>query len=276
MVLFRTRLRHVIFTLLFCFGCGESQPAAELEYRFAFSIKIKTQDLGNQGISKVPIGLNGQIVGYSNRTGHFEMEYWGVENEEIELSLGELKGYRPITDTTHRVTLQKTTAEGSYIPIPVVVSAQYEMIIKEYFFWIHAECDKTLLQTACRNIPIKLDGEQVAQTETSGYAEFLHAGIPGQTVTVQIQTPDDQLEGEDSVAMVPANPSFSVKLDKEPHVYVIERIFSDRMGGEKTPKSKVSREAAPKKRKSQRPRKRRRKRPKPKPKPSNSGVIDIF
>jgi hypothetical protein len=157
----------------------------------------------------------------------------------------------------------------------VVIAAQYEMIIKQYFFWIHAKCDKTLLPSACRDAPITLNGKPVAQTETNGYAEFLHSGIPGKTVTIQIQTPNEELDGINPVSMIPANPTFSVKLDKDPHVYVIERTFSDRTGLEITAKPKSVR-ANRVKRKPRRSKRKSRTRRKPKKKPSNSGVIDIF
>ncbi len=256
-----------------CLGCGETEPTVPLDYHFAFPIGVMVKDLENNRISKVPVMLNGRIVGHTDRLGIFKMEYWELEGTEVEIALGEVSGYRPVSEVVRRETLEKTTGETNYIPVPIVISAQYEMIRKEYFFWIHAKCDKTLRPSSCRSNPVTLNGKEVARTESDGYAEFLLSEIPGQSVTIQIETPKDQFGGEDAIAIIPANPTYSVKLDKEPHVYLIEQTFADRLGGEKSPKrgSSTRRDQKKKRRTKRRP-KRRKQRKKPKP----SGVIDLF
>ncbi len=266
-------------------ACGDPPPPP-MPSEFEFSIEAFVYDQNDAPVARVPILIDGQVVGYSDKDGAFVAKILESPNTDIELSLGDLSGYRFTSDNVVRETLVvRQGVGGAPVGLPITLRASVHSLKNSYLAWVKINCDDSLREGSCENMPIKLDDKVVATTDNQGKAHFAFEGIIGKKSLVTIDTPVYQKDSDYYVVFDPKQPSFELNLGIDNTVFVIEESFTDliglhtdRMAEKAKPKAATRRRAPAKKAaaKTTAPKKAAPKKEPAKKAPAKSGVIDLW
>jgi hypothetical protein len=218
-----------------------------------------------------------KTIGYTDAEGQFTASLRRQAGADLVISVGEVAGYRYMSETAVTETLQANSVGGSLTGVPLLLNVTARSQRNEYFFWVRADCDSNLPDDSCRGLEVKLDDAVVATTNDLGYAQFTVAEVPETELRFTIDTPNYDPDDRDAVAMEPRDPEYMVQLDLEPQIYLIEEGFVDAL-------AKRGRKSSSRKRSTRKPSRSRSSRSsksskatKPKPtKPKENGVIDLF
>ena len=252
-------------------GCNPPPPRIQVPPPMEFPVRVEVVDQSDQPVAKVPVLLDGTLVGYTDRGGRFE----GVLQErpnffKAHLSLGTIEGYRfpggapPVIEDKLQVT---KGMDGKTSGVPLELKARLDSTKNDYLVWVEAACGTNLDQEKCANLPVTLDGEEVARTNDLGIAHFVLHEVPGRELTLGLDTPEKSKE----VVFEPADPVYQVALNTEAaEILLVNASFEN--GAEiKKPTRRRSR------RRSSRQRQPRLKQEPKKTEPvNNPDVIDLF
>ncbi len=220
-------LRALIFALLVSLtllGCGEEEEGPIPEFEFALEVEAKDQD--DDPLPGIPVLLDGEVIGLTDANGEFTATLLEQPTVEIELAVQEIDGYHLISDNAEtRQELRVTEAiGGGYRGVPVSLRTQFQSMVSQHLIWAQVECDDGLDDGDCSGLPLLLDGEEVALTDSRGYAYAVFDAIPGEEHTVRIQTPPN---GDDNPKFKPENPTFTFEAPRSTTVYSIVEAFED-------------------------------------------------
>lgn len=241
-------------------GCGEEEKKGPPP-TFPFDIEVSVVDENDNGVAGAPIELDGKTVGYTDREGLFEGVLTERRGAEIELSVGSMDDYDiPEEARTAEKLRLKKSLDDKVESVPVTMQAEITSRRTSYLVWIEVECDKYLSEDdRCEEMPVLVDGEEYARTDSRGGAHFLINEVPEETVEIAIETPEppEDDDDDDAFTIEPEDPTYEVELGLEPEVLVIRERFTDPKAKEEAEKPDPPPQPRPK--------------PKPKPKPSDSG-----
>ncbi len=239
-------MKHLIFGIILTGllpllgACGEEPPPPAPKVA-EYSVEVKTTDIDQNPLAKVPVMLDSKVVGFTDKDGVFKGVLKEQEGKEVTLDVGEVEGYRWTMKTT---VTEKLRLNSSGDGIPITLNAAAETRLKEYMVWVQAKCDG-LEDSNCQNLEVKKDDEVVATTDEFGYAYFITEAVPETDLTVVLDTPT-QNTVDAKVIMSPEDPKYTVKLGLDPHVYLIEETFTNAVAPKKTVRKKSSKKRAKK------------------------------
>ena len=208
-------------------ACGDSDPGPPPPPpEFEFGLEVVVTNPGDEPIAGVPVLLDGAVVGFTDAAGRFEGYLVEAPGIEIELGVRAIDGYRIRTERSkiHQLSVSRGL-EGNIRGIPITHRVEMISVRNEYLGWFSVTCDQYLDDKHCSNLPILLDGEEVARTDHRGIAQFVFPGVPEQEVTFTIQTPD--LSPDENVMIEPRRPRFTAKLDHDATIFRASQEFTD-------------------------------------------------
>ncbi|MFU8804684.1 MAG: hypothetical protein ACNA8W_12795 [Bradymonadaceae bacterium] len=209
-------------------ACGDPAPPQGPPPDFPFNIEVYVSDQETKPLPRVPILIDGRTVGFTDRDGKFEGQLIEKPNVSVELSLGELEGYRYTTKHSVEELLRvRPNLSGEPQGLPITLRAEAQSLLTGYLFWVKAECDDHIGDQRCTNLPVRLGEDVVAHTDEHGIAHISHQSVPGRKVILTIDTPAHDPTDEDSAFYEPRQPTYEIDLDFEAAVYVIEEEFTD-------------------------------------------------
>ena len=255
-------------------GCGEDDVPPPTPSQFEFGIEVNAVDAAQNPIPGVPVMLDGNVVGFTGADGKFEGSLVDQPTREIELAVKEIDGYRLATEGTNSTTLRVSESlNGELRGIPVSLRAELHSIRSTFVTWIDLSCDEHLDDKHCANLPVFLDGKEVARTDHRGAAHFTFEEVPSSTPEITIRTPRYDANDENSVMMEPRNPSFVMELSHDATIFAIAQEFTDpaaRRAAEQAPPRRTRVRRAP------RPRAQPAPTPEPEPEPESESRIRSF
>lgn len=257
----------ILLTALTLLGaCGEEPPPPPPE-RQTFTIEATVVTDAEVPVAKVPILLDGKVVGLTDAKGTFTGTLSELPGETVTLGATAPDGYRIIAGENVTEVLKTATVNNTVSGVPVFLATTLESLKKDYFVWVKADCGEDA--SDCGGWPVKLDGEEVAKTNRLGYAHFAFTRQPRTDVSIEIGT---------SGAFKPENPTYELTLDSDSTVYRLGQEFKD-----PTKKKRVVRRPSGKKKKKGSSKKDDKKPAAstdgflpPTPKDKKDGVIDLF
>jgi len=257
----------ILSTMGFVLSCGEEAPQGPPPDA-QFRLEVTAFDRDKEPIARVPVMVDGNVVGYTDKDGIFQAVVTETPGTELTLSAGELEGFRWLNESTEVTEPLRLNSAG--IGIPMALNIEGESRKKEYLVWVRVECDDSLDDENCKGLPVKLNGEEVAVTDDFGHAHFSLTEVPQEKLAITIDTPDAN-PLTDEIVVHPEDPTFEAVLGLESQVFLLEQEFTNARVEEKPKKKRRYR----KKRRTP-----RKKRPavqkKEKKKDSGSEVIDLW
>lgn len=209
-------------------GCGDKDEAPEVKTQHDYTLEVDVQDSQGNTLPRVSVTVDGKVVGLTDADGKFTATLTEYDGVPVTLGVIAPDGYYfPEGTDTISETLRTTTVNKQKSGVPVFLSAKAESLKKDYFFWVKTACD-----TECSDWPILLNGEEIARTNSLGYAHF--------SITDQPETPIE-LTIDSGEKFKPADPTYEVVLDFDSTVYRIEQPFTDPT--KPKPRKRVSRPA---------------------------------
>lgn len=266
-------------------ACGDPPPPP-MPSEIEFSLEVFVYDQDETPVPRLPVLVDGQTVGHTDKNGSFAARILEAPNTPIELSLGETSKYRFTSDNIVRETLTvRHGVEGQPVGLPVTLRTSVHSLQNAYLAWVELKCDELLKKEACENIPLQLDGKKVATTDADGKAHFAFDGVIGNKSILTIETPTFPKDSEDYVVFDPKQPSYELNLGLDSTVFHIEETFTDlfalraeQEAAKAAPKRRVRRPARRRAttRKTTRKAPAKKAAPKKKAKPKSGGVIDLW
>lgn len=247
--------------MLWSSACGEkaAPPAPTL---LDFPIKFTAIDTEDNGIAKVPVLIDGNPVGFTDKDGIFKATINDKPGKEILLALGSIKGYEHTgAGAVVKDKLTATRTPKGIQTFPINVESVMQSTEVDTLIWVSAKCDKDFDQKACRNLEVQVNGEIVSSTDPSGRAHFTYTSPPGEKLVIRINTPTYSSDQEDSFSYSPSKPEYKLEVGTSAQVFVIDETFSDALAGaEKKVKKKRKRTTRrPTRRPVRRPKRRKKK-----------------
>ncbi len=250
--------------LVWASACGDEQQQPQQVPEYEFPIEVSTLTIDESPVAGVPVRIDGSVVGFTDAEGVFKGTLLERPGEEIELSIDEMEGYYVDSEDTRESTTLKITRslEGNYRGLPVTLRAELQSTVLEYLTWVQLNCDNNLDDEHCENVPILLDGEEMARTDSTGFAHFVFEGNPGEEHEFRVDMSDSG-----SVTIEPSSPRYEIELERNGMVFHINEEFTD-------PTVRTRRRARPRPR--PRPQPQPQPQPEPEPEEESSGVIPLF
>ncbi len=266
------RLTTLLLVFAIAAGCGDGdkkkkaqKPAEPVKY----SLELEAKDPNQNPIAKVPVKLDGKVVGFTNEEGEFKGRLTETPGKTVTLTVGELEGYRFVGKTSLEEELRVTKVGKTISGMPIFLQVTAESVRKEYLVWIRANCDESIKE-ACFDMPVSLNGNEVARTNGLGYAHFSFADVPQNDIEVSIDTPDGS---GDSANLEPSDPTYKITLDLDSHIYLVEEDFVDPAA---VAKKKKARKATRRRANRKAAKKKAQKKAEPEPEPEPAGGINLF
>lgn len=199
------RTLALLFTTLLI-ACGVEPPTPR------YAVAFYTESDPSQSLQGVEILANGQTVGTSDDTGLVQAILEGREGTPFTISWVCPEGHRqPEAAQTLRLRsfqgLSPDASTGLTMTLGCPPSARQVGFI---------------VRTNNRaDLPVKLNGTEVAHTNVEGVAHFTAEGAPGASYHLQIDTSDD-------ATLRPESPSRTFSLDDADDVFVFDQSFETR------------------------------------------------
>lgn len=229
-------------------ACGDDPPPPPPPPA-QYSVEVEVLDTDDNPVPRIPVQLDGKVVGYTDQNGEFKGTLTELQGKEVSVAISEIDGYRiaPGSEPSVTETLNVTQVGGTTSGVPIFMQVRMESVKKDYMVWVRSICDDSI-PSGCGNLPVLFNGREVARTNHLGYAHFAFSDVPQNDVEIQIDTPKHDPDDKKSPMFQPRDPSYTVTLDLESHIYLLEETFSD-PNNKKKPKKKRQVRKRPKKKK---------------------------
>lgn len=207
---------------------GEEKKAAPSTYKFP--LEVSASDTNKEPVAGARVLVDGTAVGYTDRDGLFQAALTEQVGAEVTVSVEPPDGFKLDGDatTTQKMSLTENMTGKGKKRVPVSLQAQLASTRKDYLLWVDLQCDETLDSGQCIDVPLMIDGEEVARTNEQGIAHLTVERVPASTLNISIDTPEYDGEDEDEAwKMKPADSEWSVDLGTDSQVLVIEQAFTD-------------------------------------------------
>jgi hypothetical protein len=220
--------RILTSSLLLCLtgllGCGDEAPPPPPS-KFDYNLEVKVEDTQGNPLPKVPVTVDGAVVGHTDAAGKFTATLNELEGESLTLAVQPVEGFRyQIDSDTVTETLKTARVGAEKSGVPIFLNVTGESLKKDYFVWFKAVCDAD-----CGGWPVMFNGEEIAKTNELGYAHFSFTEQPNNDVEVEVQTPS---------GLTPSNPRYAIALDSDSTAYRIAQPFVDPNKPKPRPKKK--------------------------------------
>ncbi|TXD32394.1 hypothetical protein FRC96_17715 [Lujinxingia vulgaris] len=203
---------------------GPPPPPPEFE----FPIDIQVTGPEDAPIGAAAVELDGQIVGFTDADGIFKATLVETPGTEVSLKVIAPEGYRVAENGEIVDQLRVTeTIGGQLSSLPLTLQTKVISLRHTYMGWVQANCDDRIKDGACNNLPVHLNGEEVARTDDRGVAQFAFEGIPGRTAEVSIHTPAFEPGVDGSPFFEPKRPSYELALGYDETIFRIQQDFTD-------------------------------------------------
>lgn len=229
-------------------ACGEEeQGPAPTQQDFELSVLV--DDQMQNPVPQAPVLLDGKTVGYTDKDGVFKAVLSEYVGTEVSLGIGPMDSFI-IPETAQQVitTLKRVKTLEGYSNTPLILQATLQSVKNDYLIWIEADCAEEVDAKHCQEMPVMLDGKEIARTDRQGRAHFDIRGIPDQAITVSLKTPTYRPAQGDTADDVfdirPPNPSYQLKLGFNAEVLVIHEKFSDPEAAKRQEEKRARRAAA--------------------------------
>jgi|GEM_PF-2581354 len=257
-------------------GCGEAEQVAP-PTPYDFEIAVMAVDSAENPVSKAPVILDGNLVGYTDRDGLYGATLTEFVGTEVTVSIGEMEAYFVPETATTTVALSRVKTIEGFSNSAVRLKATLESIRNDYLVWIDVDCAEEVDKAHCKDLPIQFDGKEIARTDAQGRAHFDFEGVPDQQVTLSIVTPTYTPKAgdkeDDFFEITPANPTYAFKLGIDAEVLTIKEKFSDPAAAKRLEEKKSRNQAAARRRAAQAKAKQKKTEAK---KAKAAGVIDLW
>ncbi|TXD38968.1 hypothetical protein FRC98_00780 [Lujinxingia vulgaris] len=195
---------------------------------FEFPIDIQVTGPEDAPIGAAAVELDGQIVGFTDADGIFKATLVEKPGTEVSLKVIAPEGFRVAENGELVDQLRVTeTIGGQLSSLPLTLKPKVISMRHTYMGWVQANCDDRIKEGACNNLPIHLDGEEVARTDDRGVAQFAFEGVPGRTAEVTIRTPAFEPGVDGSPYFEPARPAYELALGYDETIFRIQQDFTD-------------------------------------------------
>jgi len=224
-------------------GCGPDEPQGPPPtYKFDVEVDTRLQNSSEdfEPLPGVPVHVDGKRVGFTDASGKFRAVMIERPGREVTISLGDVEGVRfdGTTEITEKLEVKKSLAGDKKRGVPILLDANAVSTRQTYYIWVDANCDQEYLDAdACRDLPVKRDGEVVTTTDRTGHAFLPITSSSKKTVEIVIDTPTEQetieaakQAGEsnpDGYVMKPQDPTYQLELGFEPKAFVLKETFED-------------------------------------------------
>jgi hypothetical protein len=283
----RATLAALALALTACSG-GESQRkiASTFTFPVEIDVNVSEDDEVKGGLARVPVKVDDKVIGYTDKDGKFSAYIQEKPGAEVQLSLGSMNGWVFENDSSTNQLRVKRGVDNKPNPIPLKLSAKAMNIELDYLVWVKLDCPEDKIDpTLCADIPIKLDGQEVARTALDGRAHFSSRAPIESKHTVEILTPKFDQSAEEPAMVRPPNPTYTLKLDELSEVFILEQTLVDAivLAGDNDDKRKTGRRT--KRKGSKKPKRRitnkkkdppKKKKDPPKKKKEDDDTISIF
>ena len=211
-------------------GCGDEGKKGPPP-TFEFPLEVSATDETGEPVARAPVLLDGKVVGYTDRDGLFEGKVTERRKAEISLAVKAPDGYKldGKAQKTAKLKLKKSVTGDGVTGIPVALQASMRSTTKDFLLWIELQCDEeTLDEKRCADVPVMIDGKEIARTNSEGIAHATITRTPSAKIDVKVDTPTYQGDDEDEKwVMKPEDPNWSVELGTDSQVLVFENAFKD-------------------------------------------------
>lgn len=185
----------------------EEEPAPPPRYPFTF-----TAQADGQPLEGVEITVNERSVGRTNAEGVLRVDLTGPEGAHVRINASCPEGHRNATEpqTLPLRRVQSLDVAAAARGIEVVFSCPPERRNAVVVVRTHDRGD----------IPVLLDGREVARTDASGAAHLHVAMEPGTTFTVLLDTRSNE-------RLRPSSPSQAFTVPDRDEVFVLDQRFEE-------------------------------------------------
>ena len=170
------------------------------------SLQITVQADPGVGLSDVPVRIDGELRGQTDADGALRATVSGSPGRFVTVAADCPKGHRQPEERS-RIRLRRY---GSSDDLPVVVDLRCRPLVRVAVFVVRANNGP--------GVPVVVNGEHVATTNTAGVAHFARSGSPGTEYIVQ-------LDASEHPSLLPQSASMLVSLPDFDELFVFERTF---------------------------------------------------
>lgn len=217
------------YLLVFGASCGGQTKKKKKPKKFDFPLEVEVQRTDEEPVPEVPVKLDDKVVGYTDTDGSFRGTLRTTPGTNVTLSTGEVEGYRYADDKnekTIRLNTKKNLSGKGRSGVPILLNTVVESTQNLYMVWVKTECDEDSMDPEdCRGLPVKMEGERIAETGREGTAHFVFETEPTGTKTITIDTPES--EDDEIPTYEPEDPEFKADLRSDPTIFVFEKSFED-------------------------------------------------
>lgn len=214
--LMRVALPCVAIALL---ACAE-EPVEPPRYPFTFHAHAD-----GRGLAGVQISVNDAPVGVTNEQGILQVDLTGPEGAPVRISAACPEGHRdadgPKMQNLRRINSLDPAAAARGIEVTFGCPPEHRNAV--VVVRTHDQAD----------LPVLLDGREVARTDASGAAHLAVAMLPGTTFQVLVDTRHNE-------RLRPRSPTVSYTVPDHDEVFVFDRRFEE----EKKPRARRPRSPA--------------------------------
>lgn len=212
-------------------ACGEEDqgPAPTLQ---DFELSVLVDDQMQNPVPHAPVVLDGKTVGYTDKDGVFKAVLSEYVGNEVSVGIGPMDSFIiPETAQGRITTLKRVKTLEGFSNTQIILQATLQSVKNDYLIWVQADCAEEVAAKHCEDMPVLLDGKEIARTDRQGRAHFDIRGIPDQAITVSLKTPTYRPAPGDTADNVfdirPPNPSYQLKLGFNAEVLLIHEKFTD-------------------------------------------------
>jgi hypothetical protein len=214
---------------------GEEKPKAPSTYQFP--LEVSATDTNGEPVAGAKVLVDGSPVGFTDRDGLFQAAFAEKRGAEVSVSVEPPEGYQLTGEAskTQKMRLTENVTGEGMTKVPLEMQAQMASTKRDYLLWVDLKCDEDSLDDGqCKDVPVTVDGEEVARTNEQGIAHVSLERVPGASVTVAVDTPEYEGDDDDEKwEMKPADPEWNLDLGTESEVLVIEKRFTDPAAAER-------------------------------------------
>jgi hypothetical protein len=188
-------------------GCGEEAPPPRFPVTFT-----AVSDPG-EGLAGVQLTANGAPIGQTGEDGRLHVDLTGPEGSPVQIGATCPEGHRapaslPLITLRHVVSLDPNTAAlGLQVSIACPPAQRHGVVV------VRAGGDQ-----AHPDVPVLIDGREVARTDASGVAHVALDMQPGQSFQVLLATVDQPL-------LRPQSPRQSFTFPDGDELFVFDQQF---------------------------------------------------